>query len=290
MATAAGIARNLGAKRQGNGWRHPCLLCGYPMSLRDCEGGRLLINCFVGGCDFSDIMADLRERDLLDDDDADDDPTPCENVQPVRDDAQRIKCARPIYAQAGHGPLVARYLGEGRLITLPPPAILREHPCCPHRLRIRLPAMVAPVVDRAGAIVGVHMTYLTPDGRAKAGFKNPENQRETRGLIRGGVIRLHPHDPDRELLISEGIETALSAAQIFKLPAWAAIYAKNLRNTLELPEAVRAIVVACDNDLAGVQAARGARDRWTAQGRSVRVVMPSEPGLDFNDVLRRRAR
>ena len=36
---------------------------------------------------------------------------------------------------------------------------------------------------------------------------------------------------------------------------------------------------------AGDHAAREAADRWTAEGRTVRIAMPATPG-DFNDVLR----
>jgi putative DNA primase/helicase len=138
----------------------------------------------------------------------------------------------------------------------------------------------------------VHITYLRADGRGKAKFDEPDDQRECRGVIRGGTIRLAPHDPVRELLIAEGVETTLAAIQIFGLPGWAAIYADNLKDTLELPTAVRRIVIAADNDFAGTgqRAAGGAHRRWTAEGRSVRIVMPAIAGDDFNNVLIRRGR
>ena len=70
--SAAGIARQLGATRQGNNWRCACPRgCGYGLSFRDGAGGRLLAFCF-GGCAFDDIMSALVEYGLLDDNDDDD--------------------------------------------------------------------------------------------------------------------------------------------------------------------------------------------------------------------------
>ena len=79
--------------------------------------------------------------------------------------------------------------------------------------------------------------------------------------------------------------------QILRLPGWAAIYASNLKDTLQLPTVVHSVVVAADNDFsgAGQRAAAAAYHRWTAEGRSVRIVMPTVAGDDFNDVLIKRA-
>ena len=74
--------------------------------------------------------------------------------------------------------------------------------------------------------------------------------------------------------------------QIFGLAGWSAVYAGGLK-TIKLPPSVRRIVIAADNDLSGVgqRNALAAYDRWTAEGRSVRIVAPPVVGDDFNDVL-----
>jgi putative DNA primase/helicase len=56
---------------------------------------------------------------------------------------------------------------------------------------------------------------------------------------------------------------------------------------MELPPIVRRIIIAADNDPNGVgqRNALAAYDRWTAEGRSVRIVAPPVVGDDFNDVL-----
>ena len=74
--------------------------------------------------------------------------------------------------------------------------------------------------------------------------------------------------------------------QIFGLAGWSAVYAGGLED-LELPPDVRRIVIAADNDVSGVgqRNALAAYDRWTAEGRSVRIKTPPDVGDDFNDVL-----
>jgi len=257
--------------------------------LADGENG-LLLHCF-GSCGFDEILAALVPYGLLDDDDAA--LMHCEEratrARSAGRDAYRIEHARHIYAETGAGSLVATYIYEARGISLLPPAVLREHLQCPHRLGIRLPAMVAPVVDVGGELTGIHATYLKRDGGGKADLGHPEYQRETRGRIKGGATRLAEHDPDRELLVGEGLESTLSAMEIYDLPGWAAFSADNLKNGLELPAAVHRIVIAADNDTAGRRAALEAHRRWTAGGhRAVRIVMPPRAGTDFNDLLTAR--
>jgi hypothetical protein len=283
MGIAAAI-RNLGARRRGSEYRCACPVgCGYALTLRSSEDGAPLWHC-KGGCTQDQVGLALVPYGLFDADDAECFISPPSTNRP--DSSQRIEAARRIYAEAGAGSLVATYLYEARGISLLPPDILKEHQQCPHRLGMRLRAMVAPVVDIHGEQVGIHMTYLRPDGLGKAEFGNPELQRETRGVIRGGAIRLMPHDPKRPLGIGEGIESSLSGAELFQLPAWSAVYAGGLK-TVELPPGIHAIVIFADNDAsgAGQRNALAAHDRWRAEGREVRIKCPPVTGQDFNDTL-----
>ena len=128
-----------------------------------------------------------------------------------RDDAdqrrRKIQQAREIYASGVWDERIAVYL-RSRGIRLTSP-VLRFSEHAPHRLGARLPAMLAPVVNVYGEQTGVHMTYLRPDGGGKADLPK-EFQRECRGVIHGGAIRLAEHDPDVELIIGEGVESTLS--------------------------------------------------------------------------------
>jgi hypothetical protein len=75
---------------------------------------------------------------------------------------------------------------------------------------------------------------------------------------------------------------------VFRLPGWAALYDGGIKN-LDLPAAIGEVVIAADNDANGVgqHAALCARERWTAEGRIVRILRPPNPGEDFNNILLR---
>jgi putative DNA primase/helicase len=284
---AAAIARQLGGTRQGHNWRCLCPLdCGYVMSLSDGEDGRLLAFCF-GGCEFDQVMSALVGYGLLDDcDDSDNLLTPRPTAERIAHAAERIAQAREIYAGGVQDERVQVYL-RSREIGLTSP-VLRFQEQAPHRLGARLPAMLAPVVNVSGEQTGVHMTYLRHDGGGKADLPK-EFQRESRGVIHGGAIRLTDHDPDTALIVGEGIESTLSAMQIFGLAGWSAVFAGGLK-TIELPPIVGRIVIAADNDanVTGQRNAIAAYDRWAAEGRSVTIKAPPDVGDDFSDVLTKR--
>jgi phage/plasmid primase-like uncharacterized protein len=286
---AAGIARRLGGRRQGDNWRFACPRdCGYSLSLSDGEDGRLLAFCF-GGCTFDEVMLALVEYGLLDGDDVDPGASQGGRVAPDRDDDQRhrkIQWARELYDRGVWDERIAVYLRSRKIRRASP--VLRFTEQAPHRLGTRLPAMLAPIVDVNGEQIGVHMTYLRRNGAGKANLTK-EHQRECRGVIRGGAIRLAEHDPGVELILCEGVETGLAASQIFDLPCWSAVYAGGLIR-VDLPPDVRRIIIAADNDAsgAGQRNALAAYDWWTAEGRSVRIKCPPDAGDDFNDVLVKR--
>ena len=70
------------------------------------------------------------------------------------------------------------------------------------------------------------------------------------------------------------------------IPTWAALSAGGLRR-LVLPPAPNAglVTIAADADVVGIEAARVAALRWKGEGRQVRVIVPSRPGTDFNDLI-----
>ena len=141
-------------------------------------------------------MSALVEYGLLGDDDDDDlhvsrGVTVCQ-----RDNAERIAHARQIYDSGGWDERIAVYLcSRGIHLTSP---VLRFSEQAPHRLGARVAAMLAPVVNVTGKQTGTHLTYLRGDGSGKADLPK-EYQRESRGLIHGGAIRLIPSSPTSSL-------------------------------------------------------------------------------------------
>ena len=139
--------------------------------------------------------------------------------------------------------------------------------------------MIAAVTDVAGAVQGVHRTWLAADGQGKAAV-NPE--RRAMGHLLGNAVRLTPQDDI--LVIGEGIETMLSLSEAIPgLPVWAALSSGHLGAVL-LPEGLKRLYIAIDRDPAGQRAAEKLSARASEVGVRVRVL---EPRLgDFNDDLR----
>lgn len=144
-----------------------------------------------------------------------------------------------------------------------------------------LPAMVSAYVDVHGDLFGVQRTFLTMDGR-KAGVR-PDRWNSGR-LPAGGAIRLAPH---RDILgIAEGVETALAATALYQTPCWAALNDGRLLEW-EPPESVKAVVIFADNDKnhVGQAAAYALAKRLETSTRTADVMLPPDPGTDWNDVL-----
>jgi DNA primase len=221
-------------------------------------------------------------------------PAPATNDDPDRN----RRYARKLYnaTRPAPGTLTEVYL-KSRGITILPTR-LRFHPNLRHPTGITCPAMLAPIISATGEFRGIQRTYLRADGRGKADL---DPNKLSLGSIAGcgvwlgdsGVVtdadghhRRRTHSPGL-VLIAEGIETTLSAMQLFHRPAWAALGA-TLMERLDLPELHRDLLICADRDQAGVLAAHAAGERWATQGRHVRVVQPPDNYKDWNDLIRGR--
>jgi putative DNA primase/helicase len=299
---AADIAEALGGKREGCEWRCPCPVHGgKSLMIGAGRSGKVLLHC-KGGCQQDDVLAKLVNFGLFENERIDrnrvselDRTRQQEAERRVEIDrlGRRIGAARAVYDRAVPAPdTVERYL-RSRGIALSVPNCLRFLQHCPHRHDPRYdlpfyPAMVAPVLGVTGQLIGVHKTFLRLDGSGKADLPK-ELQRESCGPIGGGAVRLAMPRHAEELIIDEGIETVLSAIQMFGLPGWAALSAPGLA-ALELPPTIRSILVCADHDAnaVGLEAALTAKARWILEGRNVRLRWPRNVGEDFNDILRSR--
>ena len=105
--------------------------------------------------------------------------------------------------------------------------------------------MVAKVVNIDGDLIGIHRTFLQPDGSGKADI---EPQKASLGPISGGAVRLAP--AAETLLVGEGIETCIAALQATSMPAWAALSTAGMV-ALQLPPIAREIIILADHDANG---------------------------------------
>lgn len=144
--------------------------------------------------------------------------------------------------------------------------------------------MVSRITDTNGHGVNLHLTFLTKDGKKASVTPQRKVMRGT--LPAGCSIALW--EPAETMGIAEGIETAMSAAILFKMPVWAAISATMLTKW-EPPAIARNIVIFADNDAtyAGQAAAYALAHRLVVlHGRNVDIRLPDKPGEDWNDILR----
>ena len=174
------------------------------------------------------------------------------------------------------------YLAE-RGIENPTPLTLRRHGALLHALTgLYLPAMVAAAQAPTRDVVAIHRTFLTSDWKRKAPVSSPKM---ALGTLGAGAVRLAA--ASEEVGIAEGVESGLSAMQLFDVPVWSALGSERLHK-IELPPEVRRVVIFGDNGPAGHKAAMRAVETYTAQGRKVTLRFPPSEFGDFNDVLQNR--
>ena len=150
------------------------------------------------------------------------------------------------------------------------------------------PALVGLVTDAlTGEPLTLHRTWIKADG--KKADVDPPRLLLGRHRKQGGVIRLWPQPSVSDALtVSEGIESGLTAATMYA-PVWSAIDAGNL-GAMPVVDGVQSLLIAADNDPAGLRASSQCADRWHQAGRKVRILKSPIPGEDLNDyVLRSRA-
>jgi len=149
--------------------------------------------------------------------------------------------------------------------------------------------MLAPVTDIKGATLCLHRTFLTPDGK-KAAVPEPKKLMQKTADLNGCSIKLFP---SAEILgVAEGLETALAAHAIARIPVWSCVSAI-LLELVEIPVSVRHVVIWADLDRSktGEKSAEALAARLIKEGKTVEIVIPTcaipegEKGVDWLDVL-----
>lgn len=183
------------------------------------------------------------------------------------------------------GDLVHQYLGSRGLTKNVPTRALRLVTNLKDGEGGIYPCMLAAVEDRWGRFATAHRTFLNRSGIRKADVSAPRKLMPGT-MPPGSAVRLSPSRNGLPLGIAEGIETALAAAELFKIPVWAALNANRLE-AWEPPEGHEQIVVFGDNDPSwvGQRAAVALAERLNRRGLSVDVRIPRYRGNDWNDVL-----
>jgi hypothetical protein len=98
-----------------------------------------------------------------------------------------------------------------------------------------------------------------------------------------GAVRLF--DPvDGKLGLAEGIESAISAKALTRIPCWATLGNERF-GIVSIPDSVRELHLFIDNDAGGGVAEERAREAYAVDGRRILIRRPERSGADWNDVL-----
>ena len=234
------------------------------------ERGRLHAKCWSHGCDERAILAALGEYAS----------SIAAGASGWSDAGKSRAIAQKLWnaSRDAEGTFAHKYLRQ-RGITFLPPSSIHFHPALSHPSGLYAPVMLAAVEDFAGRFLGVHRTWLLPDGSDKAAVTP---QKAALGPIAGGAVRLAPKLTE-SIVLAEGIETGLSVLQATGMTTWATLGTPGLRS-VRLPDSVREVMIASDGDEAGELAACASADRFLREGRRVKIARP-DPGCDFNDYL-----
>ncbi|MCI2393119.1 toprim domain-containing protein [Aliiroseovarius sediminis] len=292
MILAEHITRTLGGTWRGQNGLACCPAhedCAPSLSLGVGVDGRLLVHCHAG-CAYGAVMDALKTRGLMDHKTRTTiGSTLASRVEIAANrkakQAEAEKRARQARMLWDSGQPITSTLGErylrARGITCALPHSLRYVESCWHKSAQRLPAIVARVDGVAR--FAVHRTYLRKDGSAKAEVESPKAML---GSVRGGAVRLTPPSPTSNLVVAEGIETALSLPSGLmnrSAEVWAALSAGGLAN-VTLPNRAGDLIIAPDGDGHGREAAQTLARRAHALGWHV-MMLPAPEGFDWNDVL-----
>jgi len=154
-----------------------------------------------------------------------------------------------------------------------------------------MPAMLAQVTTREGAVAAVHRTYFA---NTSEGVKNNKKLTKANPTVNGCSIKLYEPKEDGVLGIAEGVETALACRQLYYdktgklMPVWATISAHGME-LVHIPSYVKRVVIFGDNDMSYT----GQKSAYTLANRIVTrppnlealVHIPLRPDEDWNDVL-----
>lgn len=142
-------------------------------------------------------------------------------------------------------------------------------------------AMLAAVRDGGGRLIALHRTFLSPEKPEKARFDNPKR---LLGYPGKGAVRLA--NASEVLGLAEGVETALAARMVHKIPVWAVLGNERF-GIVDVPKTVNRIVILADNDAGGKRAAKLARDGLGGKGIALQELWPISQCNDWADILAR---
>lgn len=193
---------------------------------------------------------------------------------------------------AGCGPVTigtaARLYLTSRGLSPDQPALLAHPALFCSEIGKPLPALVAPITNSAGEVCAVQRIWCAErvefDGtdQWKDARAPLATRKKTLGHMGDGAVRLAP--AGALLGLAEGVETAIAASMLYRLPVWAVCGAARL-GRVWAPNQVGRILIVGDNGRAGRDLGNHAVAEWRQRGLEAMAVFPDVMFADFADQL-----
>ena len=174
------------------------------------------------------------------------------------------------------------YLQRRRIIDIPTKD-LRFHPNVYYRdktgVQCQPPALLAAIRDHRGTFKGLNKIWLESNGCSVADIPYPK---KVQGALLGNAVWFGTSN--QLLLVGEGMETVLSLKTVRPDIAMAAALTANQLAAFDFPKSLQYLVIARDNDPAGLRAAQRLSQRASKRHTSTLIIRPRFG--DFNDDLK----
>ena len=213
------------------------------------------------------------------------------NHRTTDDDDDRAE--RVLEVLAGCGPVAvgtAAYLYLTlRGLRPEQPALLAHQALYCHEVGGPQPALVAPLTNSAGEVCAVQRIWCLPrieyvNGSGPRDSRAPlKVRKKTLGHMGDAAVRLKLAVGPM-LGLAEGVESALAAIRLFRIPVWAVCGAARLGHVW-IPPGVPELLIFGDNGDTGHDLAERAVDLHLARGLTCSPVFPDADYGDFADQL-----
>jgi hypothetical protein len=269
------------------------------------DNDTLILNCFAG-CDPKDVLKEIKNRGLLHYDITEPYknqskryPKPVtspvisasENFTTLQseddcDNSRNKEKALKLWDAASEidGTLADTYLRKRGIDTTSLKGqlsdSLRFHPSVYHPFFQEVyPCLIAKVTDKDGEFMAIHRIFLTLEGDKIPKDKDGKSQAKlSLGSVKGGAVYLTPLR--EKIIVTEGIEDALTLVQC--CPGYGVLAFLGGNTSFDLPESIKEITIAADNDESGQKLACRIRRRLQGEGKAVGIAYPPVE-KDFNE-------